>query len=122
MGDFRRLLRGSSLPSTEGGTTSYTPSARSRNHSGVTDESADSQATDVITPAMMVVNRRDVLQDVFSLRPVRAQEFLELELRGPLTVDGWCLNSPLAPTKVDGYIQVSGDGVNKLCSLQTMLA
>ena len=36
--------------------------------------------------------------------------------------DGFCYNSVLSPSKENGYIQLSVDGVNKFCTLNEMLA
>ena len=121
----RRLLLEVSFSSTEEGTTSYLPVsglALVRHRSDGSSTSADSARTEVLTPSMMVVNHREVVRDIFMTSPARAQEFLEFELPGPLTVDGWCLNSPLAPSKDGGYIQLSGVGANKFCVLQELLA
>lgn len=51
--------------------------------------------------------------------PAFAQEVLDSQRAG--RVSGWCVLSPNAPTKGDGYVQVSFGGANKFAVLQELL-
>jgi hypothetical protein len=68
-------------------------------------------------PALIVSIQRAWFRQL----PVRAQEFLEVGLRGGLRPNGYCLEVQLVPTKADGYVQLSYGGANKFCTLGDML-
>jgi hypothetical protein len=55
----------------------------------------------------------------FAGSPAQAQEFLEHLDVAP---NGYCLESKLAPSKENGYIQLSYQGANKFCVLGEMAA
>ena len=57
---------------------------------------------------------------MFAANPSRALEFLEFNLKSVRTA-GFCLEAELAPSKSNGYIQLSYNGANKFCVLGDML-
>jgi hypothetical protein len=65
--------------------------------------------------------RRDLVLAQVLGDPSFAREVLDWYRRKASAV-GWCLSSSLAPSKDDGYLQVSWAGVNKLCTLSEVVA
>lgn len=83
--------------------------------SSPTGSDSSSQDHQVGAPAL---SRTEVIRLHFDANPARAQEFLE---NLPVVRNGFCYESVLAPSKEDGYVQLSASGANKFCTLGEML-
>lgn len=67
---------------------------------------------------LSAVQKRDIVSDSCRLSVDYAKSVLD---RLPATTSGWCELVSLAPTKQDGYIQVSFGGANKFAMLQMVV-
>lgn len=134
-----RLL--DTLPNSQVSDQSYQPDSQAAPLSSQDSGLASDAGLGAVTPAVSLmlewccylVAKRAVLTSLKQKKsdakyicmnsPDRCKEFLEKEINSGKTVKkGFCVLSPKAPTKDDGYAQVSGWGGNKFASLQQVLA